>query len=965
MIYKHKDQKTGIFQSLVMHLTSEVFIRSFLTAAGFALILGACASKKKGKEGPSPAKQAYENMTGYYNAYFNANELLQLSYDKLKAGYKENYNELLPLYPMKNADISPVKADLDKAIDKLIKNINNHEISHWRDDSYVMIGEIQLLKKDYETAEETMEYFIQEFDPLKAKNRSLKSSSKSKKRKKHSKKKHRKKKKHHKSSKRSHTKKQEDNAPIASSSGSSNMQKSEGFLFWKHSPAYKKGLILMTRIYVERGKPSLARTMIRRLQEDPGLSREERAEIGIIEADMYLRQAQEDKSINVLQETLPLVKDKDRRARFYFVMGQLLEQEGNRNETANAFQEVIRLRRNYDMEFHALLHKIKCESNLNSGSSEKTLRKLHKLFKDEKNEEFAGHIYEAMASVELGRGNTEEAIKDFNLAIKNTMDRKLKQKVYLQLADFFLENEKFLEAKLYFDSTLNVMDKNYPKRAEIEKKRDHITDIATQISIIREKDSLISLSLLSEEERLKIAKQMEAKALAAKEAETENQSENKPGQTFSFPGRIRPGQIGLPPGQGSFSLRSNNFFAYNPISLRKGKTEFKRKWGDRKLEDHWRRSNKISIAELDDFPDSTETQDVARTSTTTEDRNLIRKYLPGIPSTQEQKDEINRQIEDAYYTLGKLYRDKLDNCQKSNQTLLEMLKRYPRSKHEPGALYYLYLCALQANDDTKAKDYKLSLVQKYPHSLYAKVLSDPDFVKKWLAEHHKEEIFYQETYELFTQAKYDEAKSRIEAFRTLKEKNDRYDAKFALLAAMIEGHKGKENYIKALKDVIAKYPNTPETIRAKEIMRFLKGDVDAFKNTGAQDTQNFEFKYTPDKTHYALLIIHDLKGKSISKIKIEISQYNRKHHPDLALKMTSANLDISKDIPLILIRKFKNAEEAMKYYKGIQKNEKTFIKSDIHYDLFVCSQKNYRNIIRKKSVASFRPFFEHFYSINE
>ena len=163
-------------------------VRTILTGTLIVGLLIGCASKKKGKQGPSAARQAYENMTGYYNAYFNANELLQLSYLKLKENYKEDYNDLLPLYPMQNADISPVKADLDKAIDKLIKNINNHELSHWRDDSYVMIGEIQDLKKDYETAEETMEYFIQEFDPLKAKNRKTTSSKKKKKKKKRKKK---------------------------------------------------------------------------------------------------------------------------------------------------------------------------------------------------------------------------------------------------------------------------------------------------------------------------------------------------------------------------------------------------------------------------------------------------------------------------------------------------------------------------------------------------------------------------------------------------------------------------------------------------------------------------------------------------------------------------------------------------------------------------------------------------------
>ena len=934
-------------------------VRTILTGTLIVGLLIGCASKKKGKQGPSAARQAYENMTGYYNAYFNANELLQLSYLKLKENYKEDYNDLLPLYPMQNADISPVKADLDKAIDKLIKNINNHELSHWRDDSYVMIGEIQDLKKDYETAEETMEYFIQEFDPLKAKNRKT-TSSKKKKKKKKRKKSHTK----HRKSKHKKKKKKDETAPTdaaVASSGSAASAPSEGFLFWKHTPAFKRGMILMSHIYVERGKPTLAKSLLRRLREDPGLTKEERGQIGIVQADMYIRQDQPAKAISILQETTPLVKSKDDRARYWFVIGQLLEREGHCDEATKAFEHVIKLRRNYDMEFHALLHKIKCNAEQNTSDGDKTIRKLKKLLKDEKNEEFAGHIYDAMATVELGRQNTDAAKSYYDLAIKNTNDNHLKEKVYLHLANFFLDNEQFLEAKLYLDSTLNVMDKSNPSRVGVEKKRDHITEIANQISIIREKDSLLVLSKMSEEEKLKIAKELEAKAKAAEAAEKESEvASNNANTNLRLPGNIRGGGIGFPKTPGAFQLRGNNFFAYNAISIRKGKTAFKRTWGIRKLEDHWRRSHKDIIQDIEDSADTTSTTE-EEVATTTEDRNLIRKYLPGIPGTEKQKQQVRQQIEDAYYLLGKLYRDKLDNCQKSTGTLETLLSRFPKTNHEAGALYYLYLCALDNNEPAKARDHKLTLVQKYPNSLYSKVLTDPDFVKKWLAEKHKEEIYYKETYDLFTQAKYADAKSRIEAFNTLKEKNDKYDAKFALLGAMIEGHQGKKAYIKALKDVIAKYPNTPETIRAKEIMRFLQGDDEAFSGKGTPKDNKYEYSYIPDKTHYALVIIHDLKGNSISKVKIDISQYNRKHHPDINLKMTTANLDISKDIPLILIRRFKNAEEAMKYYKGATKDLKSFIKTDVNFDLFVASQKNYRNIVRKKSVASFRPFFEHFY----
>lgn len=48
----------------------------------------------------------------------------------------------------------------------------------------------------------------------------------------------------------------------------------------------------------------------------------------------------------------------------------------------------------------------------------------------------------------------------------------------------------------------------------------------------------------------------------------------------------------------------------------------------------------------------------------------------------------------------------------------------------------------------------------------------------------------------------------------------------------------------------------------------------------------------------------------------------------------------------------------MKYYDAIMKNREEFIRSVSDFDVFLVSQNNYREILRTKSLAGYKDFFE-------
>lgn len=130
------------------------------------LVVSACVTTKKSKEEPGWLGRKMHDMNARYNGYFNAKELYSSSVDQLVTLHEDNYNQVLTIYPYgEEEDRETVRENMDIAIEKVVKVVALHPSSKWVDDCYVMMGKAQYLKGDYESAEETFEYFVDDFNP--------------------------------------------------------------------------------------------------------------------------------------------------------------------------------------------------------------------------------------------------------------------------------------------------------------------------------------------------------------------------------------------------------------------------------------------------------------------------------------------------------------------------------------------------------------------------------------------------------------------------------------------------------------------------------------------------------------------------------------------------------------------------------------------------------------------------------
>jgi tetratricopeptide (TPR) repeat protein len=971
------------------------------------LILAGCKTQKRKGE-LTPLGKAYHNVTAEYNGYFNADVLLMESRQQLIDQHNDNYTRILPLYEYRAAENPRMVAEaLDRAIEKVSIVVALHRGSDWDDDCYLLIGEAQYLKQDFESAEETLEYMVEEYNPrtMKQKKRKKKSSGssakkskdsnksveklkkeqrkereKAKKKKKKKKKKGRKKKgkkgkKKAPSRDRQPEKELEEPDPIEEepeeeepeeiTPGKTKISLDEydpeleedsdaPNYFLKHRPAYQEGLLWLTRTYIERGKYLEAQKLIFQLNNSTNLFNDVQRDLAAVEAYFFLKQEKYALAIEPLEKAIDLERDRQRKARYAFIQAQIHEKLGRSEAAYAAYEKVLAYRPAYVMEFRTRLNMTQSAKRNGLASTEETRKELNRMLKDEKNIEYQDQIYFAMAEIDLEEGLKGEAMANLRNALNKSQGNTAQRtEAFLLLADLHFESENFVKAKLYYDSTLSVMGETDERYVRVSGMANNLTEIAESLQTIELQDSLLRISQLSEEEKKALAFEIKKKKdEEARQQLLEKQAGNKLGGGAPIAGGGRP-QAGA---------GNSDFFAYDDRALKRGARDFQNRWGDRILEDDWRRSSKSGGG----FADEELAPEERPSSVLTEDD--ISSILKDVPDTPEEVAKAEQSIMEAYFTLGRLYRDRLENNEKAVDALETLLERFPDTEYKLDAYYYLYLAYTDLNELNKAQRYYDKIVQGFPGSTYAQILIDPQFLEKTADREAELNMFYDAVYADFQRGEYQLVASRIQEVPEKFGNNNTLQPRFELLNAMCLGKlEGKDSYVKALQTIIEKYPEAPEEKRAKEILRLLGEYVTTGPKGGTTSEEKADlFKFAPDQQHYIMVVLQTEGGASPTQLpmaKARVSDFHMAFYKTERLRISNIFLgDQENKLPILVIRRFENKDAAMDYYDTVQRNTSEFLDpNEFSYTVVAVSQDNYRQLLKNRSTEGYWPFFETYY----
>ena len=868
----------------------------FLFAAFFALLFTACTQYKN-----KFINRKYHDITLRYNVYFYARESLKEGIQNLEDNYKDDYTELLPVF--KYGDKETCKAifpQMDRAIKKSSEGIQRHAIKDKK--SKIEIPNSGRWVDDCWNTIGKAHFYKREFFSAIEAFEYVESAYKGK-------------------------------------------QKEEAKLW-------------LMKCYNELNALSQSDHYASLIKNDKKFPDDYKGHYHALYAEFYIKQGigQYDEAIKQLTEAIKKTKKKAVRARYHFILGQLYEEKNKREQAMFNYRMVVRLKPpTYELSFYAKVKQ--ALMNKDPESIERARQELYKMTKDFKNTDLLDVIFYTLGQIDENQKNVDNAYQNYTLSVKNSISNtKQKAKSYLKLADISFEKENYVSSSHFYDSTIALIKEDYPGYQDIKAKKTSLDSLVKNIVIIKTQDSLQGVANLDTVARTKMIKQIIQKLI-----KHEQDSIAKKQQALSAGGGtpLSPNQAFTPQAQ-SNSTGPGDWYFYNTLLKAQGLNDFIKRWGaNRKSEDNWRRSNKSSFTfdevSASNAKDSTKGKDTLVLKSN--DKHEVEYYLKNLPLTKADQDSSNTKILEAYYALGTIYREMLNNSKKSAQSFETMNQRFPGNKYEAPSYYQLYRIFVQQKNDPKATDAKNFLLAHYPKSDYAKIINDPDFAKSVNAKQSEVEDEYAKAYNAYVAKNYNES-YLICSDAVIKYGKGKLTPKFAYLRALSSGYLyGIDSLEKSMATVVIKYQKTEVYDMAKATLDAIKKQKQTFSAADtltSKDLPTTTFKVDDKAPHYFMVILN--VTKDIEKLKNKISDMNKEYFSTNNYDLTSIPKD---EKTMITVRTFKDRDDAMGYYNFIQTKPDVFAGIDKkNYSLIVITTDNVGALLKTGNFDEYKVFFE-------
>jgi tetratricopeptide (TPR) repeat protein len=730
--------------------------------------------------------------------------------------------------------------------------------------------------------------------------------------------------------------------------------------------------VWLARTYIEQERYGKATTVLSVIEGDNSKVKPKNFQwkLDAVYAHMYLRQGRFKEAIPHLEDASRLCDEKRMEARLTYILARAYEHESRNREAIDAYARVVKLKPNYEMEFYAKISQaLAFDRKLDSG---KIKDMLLSMAKDQKNREYYDQIYYALADIELEEQNFDQGITYLRESIKTSMDNPTqKGKSFLRLAELYFEDRDYVSAKMYYDSTAAVLPEDFPNYETIVAKGESLAELVTNLEIVELNDSLINFAQMDPKDReKKILKMI---------AELEAEAERKKQEELAALERLqnRPNFSAGSGGGGS----GRKFYFYNSSAVSSGFSEFKRRWGDRKLEDNWRRSAKTEIT-VSQGQAGADADSLALAIENADDNvKSLEEYLAELPLSDTALVASHNAIIQALYDIGVIYKEKLKDDDNAIESFLRITNDYDTSATALNAYYQLYRIYLNKEQSggfvgTGFRDnseyYKNVILADYPDSEFAKLISNPDYITAKNADYEAEKTAYESTYKKYTRRQYSDV---IMACNTViqDEPDNNFLSKYYLIKAMTIGaQKQPEAYENVLREIISKFRGTEEADKAAELLGELnkaKARV-ARDNATAQtpdpaptepdpkkdDVNTSMFKEDNDSEHFFALIFPKADDDATT-IKETIATFNSEFFRNSNLRVTNSFID--KEHQIIIVRSFQNKDEGMSYYNTFFAND-NFLKelNAKGYPRFIITTKNFTTLFRNKNADVYQAFFE-------
>lgn len=610
----------------------------------------------------------------------------------------------------------------------------------------------------------------------------------------------------------------------------------------------------IARAYAELGWQYEAEDMLNRVQID-ALSKKHARLYAAVKADVLLHGEQYTAAIPFIKIAIPYEKRKIYRPRFAYVLGQLYERNGQRNEAIEAYHDVIRMTPPYEMDFNARIRIAELQG-------EKSLRQLQTMVKQSKYKDKLDHIYGTMGNIYLQLRDTTTALEMYEKAIaESTQSSYAKADILVRAGDIYYINKDYIHAQPCYRDALTILTPENEQYTTIQQRSDVLDELSAAYTQACLQDSLQHLSTLPEEQQRAIVEKIIADLIEQEKQDSILQAQQE--RELAQENGIR--SVNTANMLGGGGAQKGEWYFYNPQLIKQGQQEWRRRWGTRTLEDNWRRQNKQVVASFSDYDtdeddvdglDSIPTTDSTTITPTYEtDTHKPEYYLQQIPRTPEalaMSDSLWRQ---AMIALVYIYRDKVQDEALAMETMHQLEQRNASHPDLLDTYYGYYLYALRYNQQDQAAQWRQKITTYYPTSTQAQIVAQPDYFDKLKRMAQEQDSLYALTYTAYARAQYDIVKTNTQYAEREYPLSPLMPRFLFLNAISVARTEGQEAFIASLQHIVANHGSSEMGAMAKDMLAMMGQGMESQQGTSTSSLADKRGQVTeqiPDSTDNTL-----------------------------------------------------------------------------------------------------------------
>ncbi len=730
-----------------------------------------------------------------------------------------------------------------------------------------------------------------------------------------------------------------------------------------------QALISLLRLYVDRREYENANFTIDYLSKETEISDANRFTLFQTLAYYYETRSDQNGVIGALDRAVEVAQDKKEESRINFILAQRYQREGLDALAYDYYQKSLEGNPPYEQSFFATLYAQQV-AELNASKDLKRVRNYYEdLYKDPKNKDLKDVVIYERALFEEKQGDIPLTLDLLHQAAKEPgSNPRLKGYIYQKLAQLNLDEFKdFRATKYYLDSALTFIKADDPVAIAIQDQKTTLDQYVFHVERIQLNDSLIQVAALDPAEQIKIAERFialeEERLVREAQEKAQPKSSNIFDNLLAFSGRD--------PG--------SSFYFDNGVAMQQGAIEFNRVWGNRPLQDNWRRRAAI-------FQISTQAEPTLNASDSlAEGENPVLAGLPTleslldkIPNTPEQLSQINGELEESYFELGKLLYFDLKETEQSIDNLETLIRNYPESIKKPEAYYLLYLG--QKDTGGNFEQYVGRLNREFPESQYTYSVNNPDAASGNLA-YVESSKRYEEAYNAYYSGDYPKTRQLVKS--TLEQYPlTRNTEKLLLLDIMVTGKlesrdrfkERLETYIQNTKDesLVSLARNMLRPLLSTEELAIMEpkdsvsvdstqvATTNSADNQGKVVPENSPYKVNETQTHIFVITLTPSESESVKGLLGDLENFHAKTFPNARLR--TGNMNMNQENAIFIISPFSNAEKAKEYYLKYSKEfQSEGLTEGMKANSFFISIENFQILNKTKNMEEYRTFFRSLY----